>query len=234
MELLASACVGIGLAAACGARVFLPLFVLALASAIGIVEPTPTFAFLANWWAVAALGLACVLELGAYYIPWIDHAVDAAGAPAAALAGTLAVGANLGDLGPFITWATAAIAGGGVALAVRSATASTRAASTLTTGGLANSIFATIESILTAALAILAVVLPIAAGMIVLVGVVALLLVVRRLRLRRSARRAIDSADDGDFAFDVYDTLDDARGASRLHHSRRWFTLSRAATRVAS
>lgn len=49
MELLASACVGIGLAAASGARVFLPLFILALASASGIVEPTPTFAFLANW-----------------------------------------------------------------------------------------------------------------------------------------------------------------------------------------
>lgn len=70
--------------------------------------------------------------------------------------------------------------------------------------------------------------------MIVLIGAVGLLLVVRRFRLRRSARRAIDSADDGAFAFDVYDTLDQARGTSRLHNTRRWFTLSRAATRVAS
>lgn len=216
MELLASACVGVGLAAACGARVFLPLFILALGSYLGVAEPSGSFAFVASPWAVVALGLACVLELGAYYIPVLDHALDVAGAPAATLAGTLAMAANLGDAQPLVTWGSAIIAGGGLALAVRSATSTTRAASTLTTGGLGNSIYATVENVLAAALSILALLLPIFAGVLVILSLISALLIIRHVRARRKARHEIDSLRDGELAFDLYDSIEEAR-AQRMN-----------------
>lgn len=220
MELIASICIGVGLAAACGARVFLPLFVLSLASYLGIATPTETFAFVASPWAVAALGVACVLELGAYYVPVIDHALDVAGAPAAILAGTLASAANLHDAEPLVTWGTALIGGGGVALAVRSATSSTRAVSTLSTGGLANSILATVESVLAGIMAVLAVVLPIFAGAIVVIVLTGA--VWAGVRIRRSRRRAAGAESDaGEQALDVFDSVEDARAASAVTRRRR-------------
>lgn len=221
MELIASACIGIGLAAACGARVFLPLFVLSVASYFGLATPTESFAFVASPWAVAALGLACVLELGAYYVPMIDHAVDAAGAPAAALAGTLAMASNLHDAQPLVTWGSAIIAGGGVALAVRSVTSATRAASTVSTGALANSVLATIENVLTACIAVLSILLPIFAGAIVVIGLVCGAIVAVKVRRRLAARRAAMNDDAGEQSLDVFDSLEDARAASAYARRRR-------------
>ena len=224
MELIASVCIGIGLAAACGARVFLPLFVLSVASYLGLATPTESFAFVASPWAVAALGVACVLELGAYNVPMIDHAVDVAGAPAAVLAGTLATAANLHEAQPLVMWGTALIGGGGVALAVRSATTSTRAVSTLSTGALANWFLATLETVLAGVMAVLAVLLPIFAGVIVLLALTAGAWVALRIRRARKARRAMgqeNDLDSGEQALDVFDSLEEARTAAQLSRRRR-------------
>lgn len=221
MELIASVCIGVGLAAACGARVFLPLFVLSVASYLGLASPTETFAFVASPWAVAALGVACVLELGAYYVPMIDHAVDVAGAPAAVLAGTLATAANLHDAQPLVTWGMALIGGGGVALAVRSATTSTRAVSTLSTGALANSLLATVETVLAGVMAVMAVLLPVFAAAIVVMALAGGGWVALRVRRARRARRAEMGLDAGEQALDVFDSLEDARAARMISARRR-------------
>ena len=209
------------MAAACGARVFLPLFVLSVASYLGLATPTETFAFVASPWAVAALGVACVLELGAYYVPMIDHAVDVAGAPAAVLAGTLATAANLHEAQPLVMWGTALIGGGGVALAVRSATTSTRAVSTMSTGTLANSLLATVETVLSGIMAVLAILLPIFAGLIVVLALAAGACLALRIRRARRERRKVMELDAGEQSLDVFDSLEDARTASEISRRRR-------------
>src|SRR5437773_10668842 len=68
---------GVAIAAACGLRAFLPLFVLGLASRFGGVELAPMARWLAGDAALIGLGTATVLEIAADKIPVVDHALDA-------------------------------------------------------------------------------------------------------------------------------------------------------------
>lgn len=187
-ELIVAVCLGVGLAAACGFRVFLPLFVASLAMQLGWTPGSlslgPGFEWVATPPATIALGVATVLEIGGYYIPWLDNLLDSIATPAAVIAGTLATGAFLGELDPILRWMTAILAGGGAAAATQTFTVATRAASTATTGGAGNPIVSTAEAGLSTLLAFLALALPVIAAALVLVAVA---WVVRRL-LRRGPR----------------------------------------------
>ena len=159
MELLLSICIGVGLSAACGFRVFVPLLVMSVAANSGHLHLAPTFSWIGSPGALAAFGVATVLEVGAYYIPWLDHFLDTLATPAAIVAGTVVTASMVTDVSPFLKWTLAVIAGGGVAGGVQATTVAARALSLAGTGGLANPLVATIElgsSILTAIISIVA------------------------------------------------------------------------------
>ena len=161
MQLLVGVCLGIGLAAACGFRVFVPMFALSLATHAGLVPLSDSFAWLATWPAIIALGTATVFETGAYYIPWLDNALDTVATPAAMAAGVLMTAAAVTDADPLLRWSAALIAGAGVAGTVQAASVTTRAGSTLTTGGLGNFAVATVELLGSIVMSVLAMLLPI-------------------------------------------------------------------------
>jgi hypothetical protein len=177
--------VGVGLAAAAGLRVFLPLFLLGLAAHLEWLPLTEGFAWLATGPVLTALAVATVLEVGAYYIPLVDNLLDLAAAPLAVMAGVIATAAVITDLPPVVRWSLAIIAGGGVAGLVQSLTSITRLKSSATTAGAGNPILATLELVGSLAASLVALVLPVVALLIV-VGVVVL---VRRVA-RRVFRRA--------------------------------------------
>jgi len=95
---------GIGLAAASGFRVFLPLFVLSLASKFDVLTLNEKFAWLGSDLAVIILGVATVVEIAAYLIPWLDHLLDAAALPLAGIAGTIAMASMLKGTDPALTY----------------------------------------------------------------------------------------------------------------------------------
>src|SRR5215467_1920388 len=134
MENLLSALVGIGLAAACGFRVFVPLLVLSLAARSGEMTLAHGFGWIASQPALIAFSVATVVEIAGYYIPWVDHLLDTLASPAAIVAGTVVTASAVTDISPFLKWSLAVIGGGGVAGVVQSGTVLTRAASTVTTG----------------------------------------------------------------------------------------------------
>ncbi len=160
MEMILSVCMGLGLSAACGFRVFVPMLVLSLAGQSGHVHLSEGFLWLATPTATITLAVATVLEIGAYYVPWLDHVLDVVSAPAAVLAGILATGAMIQDASPLFTWTMAAIAGGGSAAVIHVGTGLVRSASLLTTGGLGNPIVSTAEWFFAGLTALLALLLP--------------------------------------------------------------------------
>lgn len=172
MEIFLSICLGIGLSAACGFRVFVPLLCLSLAAKFGALPLTPGFAWAGSTTAVIAFGAATLAEIVAYYIPWVDNALDAIAGPLATIAGVVVMASVLTDIEPFWRWTLAAIAGGGLAASTQIATTKARAASSLTTGGLANPIVSTVENVTSAVLSIFAVVWPVVA-LILVIGVLA-------------------------------------------------------------
>ncbi|HNR21666.1 MAG TPA: DUF4126 domain-containing protein [Steroidobacteraceae bacterium] len=180
---LLSVALGIGLAAAVGLRVFLPLLITAVAGATGHVDLAPSFEWLATTPALVMLGVATVLELFAYYIPGVDNLLDVIATPTAVVAGAVVAAAVMADLPPLVKWTTAIIAGGGVAGLTQGVTALVRAKSTATTGGLGNSAVATGELGGSIVLTVLALAAPvIAVALVVLVVWLAVRLVRRLLR----------------------------------------------------
>jgi hypothetical protein len=181
MELLLSLCIGVGLSAACGFRVFVPLLIMSIAAKTGHLTLVPAFQWIGSDIALWTFAIATILEIGAYYIPLLHHVLDVIATPVAIIAGIIITASMVGGLDPFLKWTLAVIAGGGAAGLVHGATAVTRGASTATTGGLANPIFATIElgsSFLTSVLAVIA---PVAA----IVFLTLILLLVAKMFLPR-------------------------------------------------
>src|SRR5262245_62540931 len=89
MEMFLDVCVGIGLAAACGFRVFVPLLVASVAALSGHLHLSQSFQWIGTYPALVTFSVATVLEICGYYIPWVDHMLDTIATPAAVLAGTL-------------------------------------------------------------------------------------------------------------------------------------------------
>jgi type II secretory pathway component PulF len=115
------------------------------------------------------LGVATVVEIAAYLIPWLDNLLDSIALPLAAIAGTAVMVSTVADLSPAITWALAIIAGGGTATAVKASTSTTRLASTATTAGFANPIVSTIETGTSVIMSTISIFAPILAILFVLI-----------------------------------------------------------------
>lgn len=173
MDLPLGLIVGVGLAASCGFRVFVPLLAMSLASATGHLHLAEGFEWIGSPAAMAAFGVATALEIAAYYIPAVDHLLDVVAAPAAVVAGTLATAACLDGMSPFMTWSVAAIAGGGSAATVQGLTTVTRLVSAASTGCLGNPLVATGEAGGSIALASLSLTMPLLAFLLAaaLIGV---------------------------------------------------------------
>src|SRR5215472_10728183 len=145
LQLALSIALGIGLAAAVGLRVFLPMLVVSIAAYTGHLPLSSGFEWLGTAPAIVMLGVAAILEILAYYIPGVDNLLDALSAPAALIAGTVVSAAVMTDLPPIVKWTTAVIAGGGAAGLTQGLTSLLRAKSTLMTGGLGNHVVASGE-----------------------------------------------------------------------------------------
>jgi hypothetical protein len=179
-EWMAAVLIGIGLAAATGFRVFLPLLVAGLAARWGELPLGDGFQWLAGTGALIALGTASVAEVAAYYIPGVDHLLDVLAAPTAFGAGVLAMASVMVDVPPAIMWPVALIGGGGAAATTKLASAVVRAKAGAFTVGLANPVVATLETAGAVVVAVLAILLPVAGLLVFAVW----LLVIRRRRRR--------------------------------------------------
>lgn len=163
LQFLVSVAIGLGLAAACGFRVFLPLFLISLMSHLGYLSLAGTFEWMASWPALIAFGTATLLEVTAYYVPFVDNLLDTVATPAAILAGALAMMTQVGDQNPLLAYSFAAVAGAGAAGAVQGLTTITRHVSSFATAGFGNPIVATTEAALAVLLSMAAIFVPLLA-----------------------------------------------------------------------
>ena len=169
METLTSILLGIGLSAATGFRIFVPFLVVSIASLTGYLPLSPSFEWIGTYPALIAFSVATILEIAAYYIPWFDNLLDSIATPTAFVAGAILMVAVVSGLPPLVKWALAIIAGSGAAGIVQTGTIITRAASTTTTGGLANPVVSTFEAGSSFGLSILAVLIPVFSGVIAII-----------------------------------------------------------------
>lgn len=173
-ETLFGMMIGLGLSAACGFRVFVPPLIVSLAAFNGHLELSEGFQWLASYPAMITFGVAVGCEILAYYIPWIDNALDAIAAPVAVIAGSVLAASMVHDVSPLVKWTFAVIAGGSAAGIFHTATAILRGSSTMSTGGLGNPLLSTAEAGGAAGISILAIMLPAAVVLFIFLGLIVL------------------------------------------------------------
>ncbi len=171
---------GLGIAAACGLRAFLPLLLLGVAARLGWVSLADSASWLSSTPALFALGTATLLELVGDKVPAVDHALDVLGTvlrPAAAWVGAYAVLVNWpAPWGPLI----ALLLGSG-ALLVHGIKAKLRLGSTVATLGHGNPLLSMSEDIIAVSLVVIAFLVPV---------VILAVLIVLAWMLARHSRRA--------------------------------------------
>lgn len=187
-----SSFIGIGLAAASGFRVFLPLFAVSLASYLGWIPTNDNFQWLSGLPTLIVTGVATVVEILAYYIPVVDNFLDTVTVPLATVAGSVLFASQFIELGTFPQWALAIIAGGGTAATIAAGFAGTRAASTATTAGIGNNVIATTETAGAGLMSVLSIFLPVLAFILAL-ALLLLVIIFGRKIWRKIRNTAIDN-----------------------------------------
>jgi hypothetical protein len=183
---------GLGLAASCGLRTFLPLFILSAAARFHLfgVDLNPALGWIGTIPALIALGLATSLEVIADKIPLVDHALAAVGTVTRPIAGVLAASAVMSHLDPTTAAIAGLILGAPIALAVHTAQTTTRAVSTVTTAGLANPVISLAEEVAVVLNALLAMIAPILVPLVLIAGAVVVVSTARRFGSRRAGGSA--------------------------------------------
>ncbi len=193
---IVAALVGLSLASASGFRVFLPPFILSLAVRTDTLDTYipdlsgTEFAIFDSNAAVLVLGVACLAEFGAYYVPWLDNILDTIATPAAVVSGVGMTSIALVGSDPIIQWSFAIIAGGGSAGVIQVATVAIRGLSSTITLGFGNSFVASGENIASVILTFAALIAPL------LAAIFAIFIVV--LLIRQSIKITGDKSVQGD------------------------------------
>jgi hypothetical protein len=185
-DTLLSIALGIGLSAACGFRVFVPLLIVSIASLTGNLHLSSGFAWIGTLPAALAFGTATIFEILAYYIPWLDHLLDTIATPAAVVAGVVASAAVFTDISPMLKWTLALIGGGGIAGLVQGATVAARVKSAALTGGLGNPVVATGELVGSVGTSLLSLAAPFLTVALVIVVLIVVFYATKRLIFGRT------------------------------------------------
>ena len=84
LELVTYGMIGVGLAASCWFRVFVPMLFMSVAVHAGSLKFSEGGEWIGSWPALAAFAVVTLIEVGGYFIPWLDNLLDAAATPVAA------------------------------------------------------------------------------------------------------------------------------------------------------
>lgn len=181
---------GLALSTAAGLRVFVPLLLTSAAARFGYITLAPGMTWIGSDAALVAFATATVLEVAAYYVPWLDTLLDTIATPTAVTAGVIAMAAVTPELSPLVRWTLAVVAGGGAASLVQVSTALLRLKSSMLTAGVGNPVVATGELVGSITLALLGLLAPLLGAAAVVVLLLALARRVSRLRGRGRTRAA--------------------------------------------
>lgn len=190
MQYAVSILLGLGLAASCGFRVFVPLLVTNIASMLGYVKLAGGFEWMGSWVAFAVFTTATLVEIAAYYIPWLDNALDTISTPLAVVAGSVLTTSFISDMDPMLRGILAIIVGGGSAGIIKGGITVIRLGSSALTGGIGNSLLATIENFISIVFSILSMLIPVVMGTLaILVTAFSFVKILGRKKALKSKRR---------------------------------------------
>lgn len=199
--------IGSSLAASAGLNAWMPLFLLGLADRfLPAVNLPAGWSWIGSDIALWILGGLLVLEIVADKVPALDSINDVVQSVLRPASGGIVFGAGasaqtvaVDDPSTFFsqnTWLPI-VSGIVIALIVHVVKATGRVAANTVTGGLAAPVLSTAEDGASFLLAVLAILVPVLAGLVLIALIVAVVMLFRRRRRRRAAAAADARASDG-------------------------------------
>jgi hypothetical protein len=182
LETILNVLLGIGLAATCGFRIFVPLLIMGIAGVSGNLNLSSGFEWIASYPAMIVFGIATIFEAVAYFFPYIDNLLNTISTPFSILAGVIVSAAVIADISPFLQWTLAIIAGGGAASATSLISNGAHHASTVVSAGITNPVISAVESVISVILPVLAIAMPVLAFILLIFLVAAIYRLLLRLR----------------------------------------------------
>ena len=147
-HIMMSVCLGIALSACCGFRIFIPLLATSIAVYNGWMDVSPDMQWMGGVPAIISFSTAAILEISAYYVPFLDNMLDFIAAPLAVIAGTLLAASLIPfpENEPLFRWGLGLLAGGATAGTIQLGTGLIRIFSTKATVGAGNALIASAEN----------------------------------------------------------------------------------------
>lgn len=149
LSLVSAMAMGIGISACCGFRVFIPMLAASIASYFNWIPVNTGMEWLGTLPALICFGTAAVIEIAAYYFPFLDNILDTVAAPLSVIAGTILASSfiPLSETSPVLKWGIGLLAGGATAGTIQLGTGILRLFSTKATVGAGNPVIATGENL---------------------------------------------------------------------------------------
>ena len=185
IETISAIALGIGLSASTGFRVFIPLLVAGIASHFGLLPLGESFGWMGSVPALISFGVAAVVEVLAYYIPFVDNLLDSIATPLSVGAGTLLMTSVFPAENEWIKWIMGFVVGGGAAATIQSGSAFTRLLSTGITAGTGNPVVSTGEGVAATGFSVMSLFTPILVAVLLIVLMILLL----RFAYRRMVKK---------------------------------------------
>jgi hypothetical protein len=177
-----------GLASSAGLNAYIPLLIVALAARFPLSDPllqlSAPYDSLASWWAIALLAVLLLIEMTVDKIPAVDTVNDVIQTFIRPTAGAVLFAANA-DVVTDVSPVLALIAGILIAGGVHTTKGAVRPVVTATTAGTGNWFVSLVEDIIAFFVSLLSILLPILAGIAVLIMIVTLATFYRRRKKRR-------------------------------------------------
>ncbi|MDO5523255.1 MAG: DUF4126 domain-containing protein [Bacteroidia bacterium] len=195
VETISAIALGIGLSASTGFRVFIPLLVAGLASHFGFLPLGENFAWMGSIPALLCFGVAAVVEVLGYYIPFVDNLLDGIATPLSVGAGTLLMTSVIPVESEWMKWIMGFVVGGGAAATIQSGSALTRLMSSKFTAGAGNPVVSTTEGVAATGFSIMSLIMPIVVAILLMVFIVVILRLVYRKLLKKKKAQAVTDVE---------------------------------------
>lgn len=169
-QILAAVCLGIALSASCGFRVFIPLLAASIAAHFNWLTLPSDMEWMGSLAAVVCFGAAAIVEVAAYYIPFLDNLLDIIATPLAIVAGSLLAFAifPLPEDHHLLRFVLGLVTGGTTAGVIQTGTGLLRLFTTKATIGAGNFLVASGENAAAVTVTLLAFIIPVVTAVLLL------------------------------------------------------------------
>ncbi len=192
IEAIAGIGTAFGLSGSAGLNAYIPLLIVALAGRFPandpLIELASPYSLLSSWWVIGLLVVLLAIEMLVDKIPAVDTLNDGVQTFVRPVAGAILFAGSssaISDMNPLL----AVVAGVLVAGSVHATKGIVRPAVTATTAGTGNWAVSLTEDVIATGMSMLAIFLPLIAGILVIIFAIAIILLIRRIRKGRKGAR---------------------------------------------